>query len=448
MGRCRVCGVNYPYIPDGGTCNNCRDAERSKNLGSQSGNSTTSSTNYDNIKLTPGVAKAVRLMLIVVIIAAIVGIVSYMYSSNGSRFDFEEITETLSAQDADGVVTEILGREDNVTNWEVSISDYKNDFFSTLFKLEDCSADIERYVQKDGTEIIAFDFDGNDLGTGLKGEYRILTIEGKLSVLDEKAELIYQEGSEFFDTYYPRLSALTYDALVKPMAEKAVGGQYGKNKQGKLVLQSDGAQMLVCDEKRVEFVVEADGGHTVLVAEAYEDDAITFEMRNYKLYGEDYENLDELGKLMADGDYSVSIEKYVDGEEVFDLRYERNLKEHSIEFEEDYGDLKKGTYFFTLGEDTIVHKVYNSKTYDFDETTISAAENNALYNALSALVPENYVRNVVDLGKANKSGALGVDTYTMKDADGNKIATLSVAFGKINKLIHFVSGSERIEMSW
>ena len=110
MGRCRVCGVNYPYIPDGGTCNNCRDAERSKNLGSQSGNSTTSSTNYDNIKLTPGVAKAVRLMLIVVIIAAIVGIVSYMYSSNGSRFDFEEITETLSAQDADGVVTEILVR--------------------------------------------------------------------------------------------------------------------------------------------------------------------------------------------------------------------------------------------------------------------------------------------------------------------------------------------------
>ena len=448
MGRCRICGVNYPYIPDGGTCNNCRDAERYKNSGSQSGGSATSSTNYENIKLTPGVAKAVRWMLLIAVIAAVIGVTSYMYSSNGSYFDFEEITQPMSYQDAGDILTQVIGLEDNVTNWEVSISDYEDGFFSTLFKIEGRSADIERYIQTDGTEVIVFNFNGNDLGTGLEGKYRIFTLEGKASVLDEKAELIYQEGSEFFNTYYPELSALTYDALITPITEKVAGGQYGKTGQDKKVLQDNGAQMLIWDEKRVEFVIKTESGNTLCVAEAYNDDAKTFEMRNNKLYGEEYENLDELGKLMADGDYSVSIEKYVNNKEVFDLRYERNMKKHSIEFEEDYGDFKKGTYFFALDEDTIVHKVYNDKTYNFDETAISATENKVLFTQLSLLVPENYVRNVMDLSKAKKSGAFGVNTYTMEDADGNKTATLSVAFGKINKLIHFVSDNERIEMSW
>ena len=304
-------------------------------------------------------------------------------------------------------------------------------------------------MQKDGTEVISFDFDGHDLGTGLNGKYYILTVEGKVSVIDDKAELIYQEGSEFFDTNYPKLKALTYDAILSPLTEKVVGDKYGKNDQYEHILQANGWEMAVYDENRVIFTTDTEELRTQYVADVSDTESnYTFEMLNYKLYGEEYENLDELGKLMADGDYSVSIEKYIDGKEVFDLRYERNLKEHSIEFKEDYGDFKAGVYVFTLGEDTFVHKVYNNDTFKFDETTISVSENKALYNALADLVPENYVRNVMDLSKAKKSGALGTNTYTMKNEDGETTATLSVAFGKINKLIHFVDDDTRIEMSW
>ncbi len=65
-------------------------------------------------------------------------------------------------------------------------------------------------------ELLAFEFDGLDLGTGLDGEFYLLTEGGRLSLIDESSELIYQSGMEFFDESYPRLAALTHDALLAP----------------------------------------------------------------------------------------------------------------------------------------------------------------------------------------------------------------------------------------
>ena len=70
-----------------------------------------------------------------------------------------------------------------------------------------------------------------------------------------------------------------------------------------------------------------------------------------------------------------------------------------------------------------------------------------MYNELAGFIPETYLRNVMDLSKADKGG-IGVTTYTMKNADGETTATLSLAFGKINKLIHYRDDGTRLEMSW
>ena len=447
MGRCAKCGKPMPGDVSGAVCLNCQREAYSKSA-RENQTKAAAERNTPSAPMDPAVAKKICIILAIALLVGACWWVISSYNNKSAKMTMQVLTEMLTG-DGSAVAAEVLTREDDVSNWEISVTDYKKGFFGTLFGLKGDTARIKRYLQKDGTEVISFDFDGHDLGTGLNGKYYILTVEGKVSVIDDKAELIYQEGSEFFDTNYPKLKALTYDAILSPLTEKVVGDKYGKNDQYEHILQANGWEMAVYDENRVIFTTDTEELRTQYVADVSDTESnYTFEMLNYKLYGEEYENLDELGKLMADGDYSVSIEKYIDGKQVFDLRYERNLKEHSIEFKEDYGDFKAGVYVFTLGEDTFVHKVYNNDTFKFDETTISVSENKALYNALADLVPENYVRNVMDLSKAKKSGALGVNTYTMKNDDGETTATLSVAFGKINKLIHFVDDDTRIEMSW
>lgn len=457
MGRCPRCGTDTG--PMGGLCASCNERERRLRDAAQRDAAERSEQDRENKKnssgdktpsvpMPPALANAICIILTIALLLGAGWWIISSYNNKSADMAMEVFTETLTGDGSD-IVAEVLTREDDVSNWEISVTDYKKGFFGTLFGLRGDTARIKRYLQKDGTEVIFFNFHGYDLGTGLEGEYYIVTVEGKVSVIDDKAELIYQEGSEFFDTNYPQLKALTYDAILSPLTEKVVGDKYGKNDQYEHILQANGWEMAIYDENRVIFTTDTEELRTQYVADVSNSESnYTFEMRNYKLYGEEYEDLDELGKLMADGDYSVSIEKYVDGKQVFDLRYERNLKEHSIEFEEDYGEFKAGVYVFTLGEDTVVHKVYNNDTFKFDETTISISENKTLYDTLAALVPENYVRNIMDLSKAKKSGALGVNTYTMKTDDGETTATLSVAFGKINKLIHFADDDTRIEMSW
>lgn len=445
MGRCTKCYGQFDYIPGMGVCNSCRNSVTSYT----DSRNNSSGQNWNNIKLSPKAATVVCWLLGVAVVAAIVGVVLYMYNSNKSASNFEEIVNTLSDKAGKTAVTEVLGREDDVTNWEISVRSYKNGFFNTLFNITDCEAEIERSVLKDGTEMVWFNFDGNDLGVGLEGEYAILTVEGKRSLLDKKNELIYQKGSDFFDTYYPKLKALTYDAVLEPAADAVKGGQYGTDDKEREILQNNNAQMVVESEQRAVFTLIDDGGYTYYVADAFDSDTPgIFEMLNYKIHGKDYEDLDELGKLLVDGDYSVSIEKYVDDEQVYDLRYERNLKEHSIEFKEDYEQFKKGTYVFTEDGKSITYKVYNNETYNVDEITYSVAKNKKMYQELMALIPDLYVRRVMDLNQAKKAGFLGINTYTMKDKNGDKIAILSTAFGKINKLIHYVSDNERMELSW
>ncbi len=388
-------------------------------------------------------------IIAIVVCAAIAGVCYLVYTNNSRFFTNEVFTETLTG-DGTAVVAEALARDDDKSNWTVSITDYKKNFFGVLFKLEGNTATVKRYLQKDGTEVLEFDLDGYNFDTGLKGKYMILTIEGKISLLDEKAELIYREGSEFFDTNYPKLKAITYDSLLTPLTEKVVGDKYGKNEQYEHILQANGWQMAVLDEYRVEFLNETEDVSTRYVAEARnQNSSYTFEMLNYKLFdAESAESLDKLGKLLVEGDYSTSIEKYVSDKVVLDVRYERNLKQHRFEFTEDCGIFKKGIYSFTPGDTSVHHWTYNPDNYADIDTDYPIAENQELYDTLSSLVPETYLRNVMDLSKADKGGALGVTTYTMKNADGEKTAVLSLAFGKINKLIHYAEDGSRIEMCW
>lgn len=447
MGKCRYCQGEYDYIPGIGVCIGCRNTINSN----QSSQKKTKQGSSSTVQYGPMDSKVATVICIILAIALVVGaiwLVKTIYDNNAAKMTIEEITSTYSSDGSD-IAALVLAREDDKTNWSISVTDYKKGFFGILFGLKGNTAKIDRYLQKDGTEVISFAFDGYDFGTGLKGKYYIVTIEGKVSVIDDKAELIYQEGSEFFNTNYPKLKAITFDAILSPLAEKVVGDQYGRNGQYSYILQANGWQMVV-DTNRVTFATDTDDLYTKYIADVSNtENSNTFELRNYRFYGEDTENLDELGALLADADYSTSIEIFDGTKELVDIRYERNGKEHSFEFEANYGDFVGGTYYsyvINTEEKTIVYRYYsNDEAKWIDETPENREK---MYDELAALIPETYLRSVMDLSKAEKGGALGVTTYTMKNSDGEITATLSLMFGKINKLIHYLDNGKRMEMSW
>ena len=457
MGRCPRCGTDTG--PMGGLCAFCNERERRFRDAAQREAAERSKQDRENKKnssgyiapsapMDPKVATRICVILAIVLVVGAFWLVKSIYDNKSARMTMEVFTETLTGDGA-AVVAEVLAREDNVSNWELSVTDYKKDFFGILFGLRGNTARIERYLQKDGTEVISFDFDGYDLGTGLKGEYYIVTIEGKVSVIDDKEELIYQEGSEFFDTNYPKFKALTYDAILSPLTEKVVGDKYGKNDQYEHILQANDWQLAVFDENRVIFTTDTEELRTQYVADVSNSESnYTFELLNYKFYGEDTQNLDELGKLLSEADYSTSIGIFDGTKEVVDIRYERNGKEHSFEFEENYGDFIGGTYYayvINTEEKTIVYRYHSSEEGKWMDETPENSE--AMYQELASLIPETYLRNVMDLSKANKGG-IGITTYTMKNEDGETTAVLSLVFGKINKLIHYMDDGKRMEMCW
>lgn len=452
MGKCRYCYGEYDYIPGIGVCISCQNTIKANEHEAASRKSREykyTNTAAPSVPMNPAVAKVICIILAIALLLGAGWWTVSAYNRKAAKMTMEVFTETLTG-DGSAVVEKVLSREDDVSDWEISVTDYKKGFFGTLFGLRGNTARIKRYLQKDGTEVLSFHFDGHDLGTGLKGKYYIVTIEGTVSVIDDKAELIYQEGSEFFDTNYPKLKALTYDAVLSPLTQKVVGDQYGKNDQYDHILQANDWQMAVLDESRVIFTTDTEKLRTQYVADVRNEESdYTFELQNYKFFGEDAENLDELGKLLADADYSTSIEIFDGTKELADIRYERNGKEHSFEFEENYGDFIGGTYYSyvinTEGK-TVVYRYYSDDEAKWVDETPKNSE--AMYNELAALIPETYLRNVMDLSKADKSGALGVTTYTMKNDSGETTAILSLAFGKINKLIHYRDDGKRAEMSW
>ncbi len=347
------------------------------------------------------------------------------------------------------VTAEILAADDRTNAWSVSVSEYDLDYVKYVTFRSEREASVKHWHQADGTEVYDFRFDGVDLGTGLDGEYSIATIDGKLSVVDDQAQMIYPQGLPAFDDLYAKLSPLTYDALLTPLTAQVVGGEYGMNGDN-LILKNGDASLAYGEHIGARFMVQSGQSRIRYVADAYDDNAQrSYEVRDYTIAGAQDVALDELGKLLADTSYMASIEIYENHIEQCDISYERNLKEHSLEFDGDYGQFKKGSYIFTEGADTILHRVFNGDTNNFDDTTITVAENKGLYDGLVELIPENYLRREMDMSKASKFNLIGIiTTYTMEDADGNDTATMSLFFGKLNKLIHYKSDSERVEILW
>ena len=88
MGRCTKCYGQFDYIPGMGVCNSCRNSVTSYT----DSRNNSSGQNRNNIKLSPKAATVVCWLLGVAVVAAIVGVVLYMYNSNKSASNLKKLS--------------------------------------------------------------------------------------------------------------------------------------------------------------------------------------------------------------------------------------------------------------------------------------------------------------------------------------------------------------------
>ncbi len=399
--------------------------------------------------VNPAATLQIRLNGIVVCLLTLIFItVSLLMFDDFCDKNNYSITEPLTGNTAT-VAKAVLDAENDKTNWTVSIDEFTMDYGTYMTFCAESSATVKRYLQKDGTEVIHYEFDGLDLGTGLEGEFDILTVDGVLHVADYEEEVIYPKGNVVFEQLYPKLSTLTYDVLLEEVTTKAKWDKYGKNTQYKHILQGDGIELGVYDEKRTEIVTEKGQLRTRYVVTTENDEQPTaYYMGDFKIAGKD-ENLDELGRLLADASNDVYIEYYKDDELLCDITYRRNLKEHEFVVEEPYGDLKRGSYRIADGGETIDAEFWDSDYIHSTKESLKISENQKLYDQLMALVPNTYLRKHIDMKTTDEFNFIGIYTsYTKEDKNGNEIAQIQLIFGGLDKFIHNISDTERLEMAW
>lgn len=116
-------------------------------------------------------------------------------------------------------------------NWSVSYENEPSDMMSYLgesflgkeyakgYSIESCTTE-------NGT-VLYFRFEGDDAGTGISdGWYCIMQIDGVDVLIDEDNEIIYKQGTEFYDTYAPKLIQLTHDSVLSAIFASVEGGEH------------------------------------------------------------------------------------------------------------------------------------------------------------------------------------------------------------------------------
>lgn len=264
MGRCARCGMPMPGDVIGAVCLNCQRQTASQRSGSRENKTagrsqapsqpgyTLSSDEYGNtVKTyangtqtvyTPKQVKRSfwRTIIILILLAAGVfaGIRYYSYSKNESNLLAPfEITQTESG-DGSFVLSTALSGSRTYNIYDITVHRKKEGFVSNLFGSSKGFASASNFTV-DGKTVLKYYFSGYDFGTGLEGEFYLTDINGKRAIIDKNRGKVYMEGSEFFGKHIEKLEAFNPAAVLKPLAEKVSGGEYGINSQY-YVLKKDG----------------------------------------------------------------------------------------------------------------------------------------------------------------------------------------------------------------
>ncbi len=171
----------------------------------------------------------VPILALVIIVASGVTVYNYAESHEGD-WTFAVADKEVS-RSAEEYQTYLLSLDTAHRNWHMAYENKPSDMMSYLgekFLGQDRGSgySMESYSSENGT-VLYYRFEGDDAGTGLSdGWYALMQLDGINVLLDDTNEIIYKQGSEFYDTYAPKLLALTHDTVLSAVLARIDGGEH------------------------------------------------------------------------------------------------------------------------------------------------------------------------------------------------------------------------------
>ena len=171
----------------------------------------------------------VPFLALVLIAVAAVNVYSYAEFHEGD-WTFAS-SDKEASRSAEEYQTYLLSLDTAHRNWHMAYENKPSDMMSYLgerFLGQECGSgySMESYSSESGT-VLYYRFEGDDAGTGLPdGWYALMELDGTNVLLDDTNEIIYKSGSEFYDTYAPRLLTLTHDKVLGDVLAHVDGGEH------------------------------------------------------------------------------------------------------------------------------------------------------------------------------------------------------------------------------
>ncbi len=407
---------------------------------------------------------------IVVVIACVICIVSYANLHDG-EWTYASVDKESSRSAAE--YQEYLLSLDTINpNYHVTYEIESTDMLSHLLNLFRIKDKNKGYTVScyslNGESVFEYRFEGYDAGTEIPfGWYTLCTLDGIKVLIDDTNKKIYKEGTEFYDTYAPKLLALTHDQALKIIIERTDGGEHGLHGSNDSWMEFIGkdnsmiySYMLSSDFTKIsggEFraiTTHQDEQFTEKWFFSYDDyEYMLDEFQGYVYSDGDFDTSDELGKLMKDsltdyGQYTL----YKNDERIvqIDIYYLANGYGYSFyipsdEYDKDF--LEDVEYRINTNTKTLT-MVTIDDNYKEVLTEMDLSEHQDKYDYLLSIVPHSYIRKVIDLDKAEmqKENAGLIKNYIMKDENGSTTAEMKVAFGKIGEVVHYLSENEYVKL--
>ena len=312
-----------------------------------------------------------------------------------------------------------------------------------------------------GFSALSYRFEGDDAGTGIPyGWYTLTQLDGVNVLIDDTNEKIYKEGTEFYDTYAPKLVTLTHDKDLEAVFERLDGGEHalcGSNdfwmefirKDNTMLfsyLQSDDISKIIGEFRAI--TTYPDENMMEKWYFSYDDhEYVPDSLEGYVYSDAAPEEQDELGKLIeasneGDGDYTL----YRGDAEVLDISIDYLVNGYEFFISEATDDLGLGlaeddTYRININAKTLT-KITIDENYREVMIEMPLSEHQATYDFLLGTVPDLYIRRIIDMDKAEvKDENLGLS---------KSYAEMKVALGKIGEVIHYTAEGEyvKIELSY
>lgn len=370
----------------------------------------------------------------------------------------------------------LLSLDNDNPNWHMTYEKEPADMLHWLGKLfgsdKTESYTINAYSTPDGF-VYDYRFEGCDAGTGIPdGWYTLTVLDGIEVLIDDTNEKIYKQGTAFYDAYAPKLLALNHDETLNVILSRTTGGEHalsGSNDFWMEFARKDGS--MVYAYMQPDDVNKVNGGEFRAITNHFNEQMTErwyFSYSDYVYEADDLEGYvysdatvqiqdDELGKLITESsDDSGSFAIYQNDEAVveIDIDYLANGYEFCFdEVAEEFtmGFEKDAVYRINTNTGTLT-MITTDDSYNEIETDMPLSEHKQKYEYLLSIVPETYIRRIIDIDKAEvimENAGLSKN-YVMKDENGNITAEMKVAFGKIGEVIHHTAENTyaKIELAY